>query len=177
MQRCGSVKKRRPDRLKRLVLCESIFAPLEEHLRRTGLENREEAALLIGYITSDLMGVATSVLLPYTESTWAGCSLPLDVTVGCLDVVDRACQIVLAQVHTHPGRVCSHSLTDDDFAWSDSPGLLSIVVPCLGRFGVRRILAGGAAVHERLKTGQWHRLSPSEIRERLVVIPSFHMVL
>jgi proteasome lid subunit RPN8/RPN11 len=83
----------------------------------------------------------------------------------------KAGQIVLAQVHTHPGRLCMHSDTDDDWAFSDCPGLISIVVPCFGRFGLLDILYSGVGIYERLASGQWSRLAPKEIRQRLLVIP------
>lgn len=53
MQRTGPVKKQRPDRLARLLVCESVFRPLEERLRKTGFEQREEAGLIAGYVTNE----------------------------------------------------------------------------------------------------------------------------
>jgi proteasome lid subunit RPN8/RPN11 len=169
-------KTTRPERVSRLLLCEAVIQPLEQHLRETGLERHEEAALLTGYIVGDSTGLVTTVILPYTQSNTAGCELPIDVTMKCIDMINQCNQIVLAQVHTHPGRAW-HSDTDNEWAFSDSPGLFSIVVPCFGRYGLRKILGDGAAVYERLAGGEWHRLSCLEVHKRFLFIPESRFVL
>ena len=168
--------KNRPERLKGLMLCESVMRPLEEHLYNTGLQRREEAALLAGYILGKSIGLATTVVLPYTENSAAGCSLPMDITVKCLDAVRRSGQIVLAQVHSHPGRAW-HSSTDDEWAFSDSPGLFSIVVPCFGRYGIQKIFGDGIAIYERLANGNWYELTSSEIKSRFAFVPTSQPIL
>ena len=177
MKRNAPVSKKRPDRLEKILLCESLIAPMENHLRTTGLEHREEAALITGYIVTDSIGIATTVLLPYTENRIAACSLPLDVNLGCVDFMTSAGQVLLAQVHTHPGRICGHSHTDDHGAFSDAPGLFSVVVPLFGRHGVGHLFGRGIAIHERLTTGRWRRLPRAEVRKRFAIIPSHHVVL
>lgn len=177
MQRCAPIKKRRPDRVAKLLLCESIIDPLENHLRTTGQELREEAGLIVGYIAGSSVGIGTTVLLPYTENTTAGCTLPMDITISCVETMNRSGQVVLAQIHTHPGRICTHSCIDDDWAFSDCPGLFSIVVPCFGRFGIRRIFTNGVGIYERLNSGKWYRLTAAEIRQRFFIIPSYRVVL
>ena len=172
----ATLTKYRPDRLKGLMLCESIIKPLEHHLYNTGLEQREEAALLAGYIVGKSTGLATTVILPYTESNSGGCALRMDVTAKCFDVIRRTGQLVLAQVHTHPGRAW-HSNTDNEWALSDSPGLFSIVVPCFGRYGLQKILTNGVAVYERLTNGDWHPLASSEIQRRIFVVPNTQFIL
>jgi hypothetical protein len=177
MELCAPLKKRRPDKISKLLLCESLIAPLEEHLRTTGLEHREEAALIAGYILGGAVGLATTVLLPYTQSTTVGCALPMEITIGCIDAMNRASQVLLAQVHTHPGRICMHSCTDDDWAFSDCPGLFSIVVPCFGRFGIRSIFTNAVAVYERLTSGKWHLLAADEVRQRVFIVPNCQVIL
>lgn len=176
MRRCAIVKKRRPDRISKLLLCEPIIRPLEEHLRTSGLEHQEGAGLITGYVLGKSIGIGTTVLLPYTENTSVACALPTDITIGCIETMNRTGQVVLAQVHTHPGRVCAHSCTDNEWAFSDCPGLFSIVVPCFGKFGIRRI-ANSVAIYERLTTGKWYRLGPSEVRQRFFVIPSYRVII
>ncbi len=176
MARCAPVEKTRPDRLEKLLLCESVLGPVEEHLRTSGLEHREEAALIAGYITGGDTGVGTTVLLPATENSAASCFLPLDVTLDCIELIHGAEQVLLAQVHTHPGRSWMHSGVDDQGAFSDCPGLFSIVVPQFGRYGVRRLLERGIGIHERLPSGEWRQLPEAEGRRRLVVIPNHHVI-
>ena len=182
MRRCAPVKRKRPDQLGKLLLCKSVIAPLEHHLRTTGREYREEAALITGYVTADGVGLGTTVLLPHTENRFAknrfaACALPLDVTLGCVDLMTSADQILLAQVHTHPGRVCSHSHTDDHGAFSDCAGLFSIVVPLYARYGVGDLHSRGIAIHERMPTGGWRRLAVAEARTRVAIVEADRAVL
>jgi proteasome lid subunit RPN8/RPN11 len=172
----SKLKKYRPERLKGLMLCESVIKPLEQHLYNTGLEQREEAALLAGYIIGKSTGLVTTVILPYTESNSVGCTLPMDVTAKCFELIHQTGQLVLAQVHTHPGRAW-HSNTDNEWAFSDAPGLFSIVVPRFGRYGMRRILTNGVAVYERLANGDWHPLASSEIQRRILLVPNSRVIL
>jgi len=176
MERCAPVEKKRPDRLDKLLVCEQVIAPMEEHLRTTGIEHREEASLLAGYIIGGDIGIGTTVLLPYTENSAASCTFPLEVTMECVDLIHGAGQVLLAQLHTHPGRFCTHSSVDDRGAFSDCAGLFSVVVPLFGRYGVRRLLERGIGIHERLPNGDWRQLPEAEGRKRLVIIPSHHLV-
>jgi hypothetical protein len=173
---CAKLTKLRPERLKGLLLCESVIKPLEQHLYNTGLERREEAALLAGYIVGKSTGLVTTVIIPYTESSSGGCSFPMDVTARCFETISRSGQLILAQIHTHPGRAW-HSNTDDEWAFSDSPGLFSIVVPCFCRYDLRKTFANGIAAYERLKNGDWHCLSESEIKRRILFVPNSQIIL
>ncbi len=173
---CAKLVKYRPERLKELMLCESVIKPLEQHLYNTGLERREEAALLAGYIVGKSTDLVTTVILPYTESNSDGCTLPMEITAKCFDAIRQTGQLVLAQVHTHPGRAW-HSNTDDEWAFSDSPGLFSIVVPCFGRYGMQKIFTNSVAVYERLISGDWHPLAPSEIQRRILFVPNSQIIL
>lgn len=176
-RRRAVVKRRRPKRLSGLLVCRSVVAPIEKHLQTTGWDRCEEAALLAGYVAGRSVGVVTTALLPYTDHLGGGCALPLDVTARCLDFVKRKGQILLAQIHTHPGRGCGHSATDDDWAICDSEGFFSIVVPCFGRFGLDRIFAGDAHIHERMATGEWRRLDTQEVSQRFHIVPECRAVL
>ena len=177
MERCGPVEKQRPDRLASLLLCEALIAPMENHLRTTGLEQREEAALIAGFIVGKDIGIGTTVLLPYTENSTMSCTIPLDVTIECVEVMNRAGQVLLAQVHSHPGRLSSHSGVDDRGAFSDCPGVFSIVVPQFGQYGMRRLLRRGIGIHERMPDGRWRELPKAEVRKRFAILPSYHEVL
>ena len=92
----AKLAKYRPERLKGLLICESVVKPLEQHLYNTGLERREEAAFLAGYMLGKSMGLVTTVILPYTESSSGGCKLPMEITAKCFDAIRRMGQLVLA---------------------------------------------------------------------------------
>ena len=168
-----SVIRRRPARLRGLLVCESASMPVARHLLTTGQERHEEAALWAGYLTSQGVGIVTTALLPYTEHDGAGCFMPVDVAARCYAEAKKRGQLLLAQIHTHPGRSAHHSRTDDDWAvCGDTPGFLSIVVPCFARFGLERIFRGGALIHERMASGQWREVPLEEVRRRFWVISS-----
>lgn len=76
---------------------------------------------------------------------------------------------VLAQVHTHPGGRTVHSCGDDDMVRPRFEGMLSVVVPHHGRFGLRPLDSLG--VHQ-LQDGAWVLAEPGSVRENFVVIPS-----
>jgi hypothetical protein len=59
---------------------------------------------------------------------------------------------VVAQVHSHPGDYAVHSLGDDKMILMPFEGMLSIVVPWYGRFGMRPLTMCG--IHE-FQHGKW----------------------
>jgi hypothetical protein len=74
----------------------------------------------------------------------------------------------LAQVHSHGTLCVDHSKVDDERAYSQRLGSLSLVVPRHGK-GVRRLNECG--VHMRRETG-WFRLSDEDIPTVIALVPS-----
>ena len=172
----AAITRRRPQRLNGLFVSGSVIRPIEQQLQAAGRNGHEQAALLCGYVLGGPVGMVTTVLLPQTQNHLAGCHLSLATMVRCFEATKRLRQFFLAQMHTHPGRYCGHSKTDDEWAICDAPGFFSIVVPCFARQGLAKLFAGGAAVHERMATGEWRRLPIEEIRRRFFIIPAHHHV-
>ncbi len=73
----------------------------------------------------------------------------------------------LAQIHTHPGTWVEHSEHDDERAYSQRAGALSIVVPNYGRGGV---VLEDCGLHVR-EEGEWRMLSLEEYDSYLRIIP------
>jgi hypothetical protein len=73
----------------------------------------------------------------------------------------------LAQVHTHPTDWVDHSRWDDEWAYSQLPGAISIVLPHFGRTGPR---LGQVGVHLRTDEG-WRRLLPDEVPSYVRLVP------
>ncbi len=73
----------------------------------------------------------------------------------------------LAQVHTHPTEWTGHSPWDNEWAYSQLPGAISIVLPHFARRQPRLEQAG---VHLRLDAG-WRQLSPQEVSQHIRLIP------
>ena len=73
----------------------------------------------------------------------------------------------LAQVHTHPTHWVGHSRWDDEWAYSQLPGALSIVLP---QFARSRPPLEQSGVHLRSTAG-WRQLSPEEIPLHVRLVP------
>lgn len=73
----------------------------------------------------------------------------------------------LAQVHTHPGSDVSHSLFDDENAYCQLDGSVSIVIPYYGQYRSDLTKCG---VHIREPNG-WRRLNKGEIEHVIKIIP------
>lgn len=76
---------------------------------------------------------------------------------------------VLAQIHSHPGGWTEHSRGDDDLVLMPFEGMLSVVVPHYGRYGIRPIHHMG--VHQ-YQDGRWVIADPSTTRASITVVPA-----
>jgi hypothetical protein len=74
----------------------------------------------------------------------------------------------LAQIHSHPGPWTGHSGPDDELAYSQSPGAISIVLPT---FGLTCPGLGDAGVHLREEDG-WRTLEHDDVRSYVRILPS-----
>ena len=126
----------------------------------------ERVAYIDGVACEDLQ-IATTVTLPnaamypqyFTVSGWAMSEAgrhfrPLGMQR-------------LAQVHTHPGQDVNHSQFDDENAYSQLDGSVSIVMPHHAR---RRPALADCAVHVR-DASRWRRLEIEEIEHFIRMIP------
>jgi hypothetical protein len=75
----------------------------------------------------------------------------------------------IAQVHTHPDAWVGHSPWDDQRAYSQQPGAVSVVLPHYARAHPRLEDAG---VHLRTAAG-WAQLHPAIVSQHVRIIPSF----
>ena len=114
------------------------------------------------------LGVVTTLTLPNATLS------PFNYFVG-VEAAKEAGQhlranglIRLAQVHTHPNRWVGHSQYDDEHAFAQTPGSISIVLPDHAR---RRPLPYGDGVHVR-EEGVWRQLAASEVGQLIRVLPS-----
>jgi hypothetical protein len=73
----------------------------------------------------------------------------------------------LAQVHTHPGRNVDHSEFDDENAYSQMNGAISVVLPHYARY---RPELKDCGVHITDELG-WARLGASDIQKFIRVVP------
>lgn len=74
----------------------------------------------------------------------------------------------LAQIHSHPGPWVGHSPTDDEMAFSQARGTISLVMPM---HGLTYAGLGDCGVHLREPQG-WRELAAEEVGEHVHVVPS-----
>lgn len=148
-----------------IVLSELIWEALLDEFRwpRAALER---VAYIDGVVCGDLK-VATTVTLPVAAMH------PTYFTVSG-DAMSQAGQHFrryglerLAQVHTHPGRDVRHSRFDDQNAYSQMDGAISIVLPHHAR---RRPELNECGVHLRDGAG-WRRLAATELEQTICALP------
>jgi hypothetical protein len=76
---------------------------------------------------------------------------------------------VLTQVHSHPSPYTGHSFGDDEMIFMPFEGMLSIVVPSYGRFGVRPLDSLG--VHQ-FQNGRWVLCERESVRRAIAILPA-----
>lgn len=74
--------------------------------------------------------------------------------------------VLVAQVHTHPGRAY-HSETDDHYAIATTVGSFSLVVP---NFAVRDYPLSDCAVYRLQESGEWLEIDESIPGNQIVVL-------
>jgi hypothetical protein len=113
-------------------------------------------------------GVVTTVTLPQadeSEGHWHVNANEMSRAGGHLRVygLTRLCQ-----VHSHPGPWTGHSSADDELAFSQAPGAISIVLPA---HGLTCPGLGDAGVHRR-EDRSWRQLEHDEVARYVKVVPS-----
>jgi proteasome lid subunit RPN8/RPN11 len=151
----------------RLLLPAAIWESTVAALRRPP-HDRERVAFLDGLRGEGGAGAVTTLTLP-EALTSAG---HYEVDAAQMSRAGRHLRrfglVRLAQVHSHPAGWTDHSPEDDEAAFSQRDGAISIVVPDYA--GCAPGLAD-CGVHER-GPQEWRRLSPTELAARVLIVPS-----
>ena len=150
----------------RLVLPEDAWEHLLDEFarQRPGVER---IAFLDGY-RRDEVGVVTTVVVPD-----ATCK-PGYYTVTTEQMREAGAHFRqhgmqrLAQVHTHADSRLGHSGRDDQMAYSQRDGALSLVLPA---HATNRPRPAEGLLHYRTADG-WHALDPAEAAAVITVVPS-----
>jgi hypothetical protein len=141
----------RPAHIGTLLLPRSIVEASVAHLRVGGDRGCEEFAFWSGHPLSDGTAVVTRAFHPYTAQGYGHVTIDDDVQLLSLtDIVHEHNELVLCQLHTHPG-TAFHSATDDQGAFTDELGFLSLVLPAFGVDGLET-----AEVFRRTEMGWQH---------------------
>jgi hypothetical protein len=127
-------------------------------------EARVEAGVYWYGIRNLEAAAACSVGIPRQVNRRANFTVAADDLAALTRVMSEPL-VVIAQLHTHPGKDTRHSSWDDDLTVSRK--ILSIVLPEYGRDPKLE----EAGIHECLDGG-WLRLERREVADRIVLIPT-----
>lgn len=108
-----------------------------------------------------------TVVRPDQTRTWGSFEVSARANA---DVTAFACEHrlrLIAQLHSHPGRLVGHSPGDDFGAPFCFPGFYSIVVPLYGACGILPLTRCGVHVYR----DRFYRLSPAEVESTFLIIP------
>lgn len=113
--------------------------------------------------------VITTVILPEAVTTWGSFRTSAAANARVVALLATADLVLLAQVHSHPGRVVDHSGGDDADALMPYEDMLSLIVPHYGRTVLWPLDQCG--VH-RFEHGRFRRLTTKEVGATFRVIPT-----
>jgi len=152
--------------VQQLRIPRAIIAETESHLQKHALVNEEGMVVWSGVVERDTKVVRTC-LHPRQCCTVVGVDVPVEEAQWINEVLNEKGEILLAQVHSHPGGAF-HSHTDNNFAVTFTLGFISIVVPFFGRQGLSDPWKCGIWVHEGY--GKWRRLSEDESKTAIIIV-------
>jgi hypothetical protein len=149
-----------------LVLPDALWQQLLNEFARQE-PGVERIAYLDGYRVEDL-AVATTVVVPDATCTPGYYTVNADQMRQAGAHFRRFEMTRLAQVHTHGNDWTDHSCRDDEMAYSQRPGSLSIVLP---RHATQRPEPHEGSLLVR-DPDEWRPLDEEEARTALLVVPS-----
>lgn len=112
--------------------------------------------------------VITTALAPRAHHRGGGVHCDEEAVAEMMRAARELGLAVRAQVHTHPGAGTIHSDGDDDLILMPFEGMLSIVVPRYGHFGLRPIDSLG--MHQ-YQDRRWVLLERDSVREGITEVP------
>ncbi len=134
---------------------------------RTPPHDREQVAFLDGLELGE-DAVVTTLTIPEAEQAHGHYAISAhEMTRAGLHLRELGL-IRIAQIHTHPGSWTGHSGHDDEFAYSQADGAVSIVAP---HFAGTAPGLGDCSVHVRRETG-WKKLSAKKRKRTIKIVPS-----
>lgn len=154
-----------PDQIEKFYVPTAVLRETQEFIERHGAEGTEAYVFWAGAV-ADGEAYVTTCVYPTANARHGGVKVPLQkMTEINLELRDRD-QLVLAQVHSHPG-VARHSPVDEEKAVSFHEGFVSIVVPDFGETPVYDLRDCGVYVYTA--EDGWRLLGDGEIEERFAI--------
>lgn len=143
----------------------AVLRETQRFIEAHGAEETEAYVFWAGAV-ADGEAYVTTCVYPTANARHGGVKVPLrKMTEINLELRDRD-QLVLAQVHSHPG-VARHSPVDEEKAVSFHEGFVSIIVPDFGETPVYDLRDCGVYVYNA--DDGWRLLDKGEIEDRFVI--------
>lgn len=154
-----------PDRIEKFYVPTAVLRETQAYIEEHGAEGTEAYLFWAGAVADGEAYISTCVY-PTANARHGGVKVPLrKMTEINLELRDRD-QVVLAQVHSHPG-VARHSSVDEEKAVSFHEGFVSIVVPDFGETPVYDLRDCGVYVYTA--GDGWRLLDEAEVEEQFVI--------
>lgn len=161
----GRRKCRISDRINTYYVPTAVLWQTQQYIKDHGERGHEAYVFWTGAVAGDKAYVMSCVY-PTANARQGGVKVPLEkMTEINRELYDRD-QLILAQVHSHPG-VARHSEVDEEKAVSFHEGFVSIVVPDFGETPVYDLRNCGVYVYTQDE--QWRLLDEDEIVDRFVI--------
>lgn len=111
--------------------------------------------------------VVTTLVVPDADTTGGGIRTSATANARAIELMVGTPLVYIGQVHSHPGAHVWHSPTDDADTFARCDGVVSVVVPWFGRYGLHLDQCG---VHRHIH-GKFRRVE--DVDEHLRIIPGF----
>jgi len=161
----GRRKRGIPNRIEKFYVPTAVLRETQGYIEAHGEEGTEAYVFWAGAV-ADGEAYITTCVYPTANARHGGVKVPLQkMTEINLELRDRD-QLVLAQVHSHPGSA-RHSPVDEEKAVSFHEGFVSIVVPDFGETPAYDLRECGVYVYT-VDDG-WRLLDEAEVEDRFVI--------
>ena len=153
-------------RLHKVFIPRYILLDTGKYLMEHGLNRKEGMVLWSGIKLKNNMATIKSCIHPQQYCTPISFEVSLDESQRVNVHLENKKEVIIAQVHSHPS-IAFHSVTDDNFPFTFTIGLFSIVVPNFCKNGLRNLLR--CRIWEHIGLGKWKEQKPCEIEERFII--------
>lgn len=154
-----------PDRIETFYVPTAVLRETQRFIEAHGAEGKEAYVFWAGAV-ADGEAYVTTCVYPTANARHGGVKVPLEkMTEINLALRDRD-QLILAQVHSHPG-VARHSPVDEEKAVSFHEDFASIIVPDFGETPVYDLRDCGVYLYSA--DDGWRLLDDAEVENRFVI--------
>lgn len=153
-------------RIERVHVPITILFETQAHLKTHGRVGHEGMVLWTG-IKSEGEAFVKTCIHPVQKGTAASFDIPLDEAQRINILLSKSNEVLIAQVHSHPG-VAFHSSRDDAMPITFTVGFFSLVVPNFCNKDLEDL--SGLSVWEYTGEGNWQEISHKEVSERFKII-------